>query len=245
MVRLENKVVLITGAARGIGAATAKRFAQEGAILILTDLQEKPLLELQQQLAPTDVSISTADVTDQAAIQELFAFIVKKYGRIDTIINNAGVTSDSTLVKMTEQQWDLVLNVNLKGAFIVGQAAASYMKEQQSGVILNAASIVGLHGNFGQSNYAASKGGLISMTKTWAKELGKYGIRVNAIAPGFIQTEMTAKMPAKVLAQMENQSPLKQLGDPEDIANAYLFLASDEAKFISGTVLSVDGAATL
>ncbi|GAF11059.1 3-oxoacyl-[acyl-carrier protein] reductase [Bacillus sp. JCM 19045] len=243
--RLKNKVVLITGAARGIGAATAKRFAQEGATLILTDLHEEALNELKQQLAPGDHSISTADVTDAAAMNALFEHIDEAYGQIDTVINNAGVTADSTLAKMTEDQWDLVLNVNLKGAFIVGQAASGYMKKQQSGVILNAASIVGLYGNFGQSNYAASKGGLISMTKTWAKELGKYGIRVNAVAPGFIETEMTAKMPEKVLANMQTLSPLNQLGTPEDIANTYLFLASDEARFISGAVISVDGAATL
>ncbi|MBM7836893.1 3-oxoacyl-[acyl-carrier protein] reductase [Alkalihalobacillus xiaoxiensis] len=243
--RLKNKVVLITGAARGIGEATAKRFAQEGATLILTDLHEDALNELKQLLAPGDHSISTADVTDAAAMNALFERIDEAYGQIDIVINNAGVTADSTLAKMTEDQWDLVLNVNLKGAFIVGQAAAGYMKKQQSGVILNAASIVGLYGNFGQSNYAASKGGLISMTKTWAKELGKYGIRVNAVAPGFIETEMTAKMPEKVLANMKNLSPLNQLGSPEDIANTYLFLASDEAQFISGAVISVDGAATL
>ncbi|WP_099303256.1 3-oxoacyl-ACP reductase FabG [Bacillus sp. Marseille-P3800] len=240
---IKNKVVLITGAARGIGAATAKRFVEEDAIVILTDLEMEPLRKLQKELNGHTSEVMTMNVTDRTNVKTQLQTIIDKHGRLDVVINNAGVTADATLGKMTDEQWDLVLNVNLKGAFIVGQAASEQMKKQQSGVILNAASIVGLYGNFGQSNYAASKGGLITMTKTWAKELGKYNIRVNAVAPGFIETEMTAKVPDKILTHMKDQSPLKRLGQPEDIANAYVFLASDQAAFISGAVLSVDGAA--
>ncbi|MFS0785047.1 3-oxoacyl-ACP reductase FabG [Shouchella sp. 1P09AA] len=240
---VKNKVVLITGAARGIGAATAKRFLEEEAIVILTDLEMEPLRKLQKELNGHTSEVMTMNVADRTNVKTQLQAIIDKHGRLDVVINNAGVTADATLGKMTDEQWDLVLTVNLKGAFIVGQAASEQMKKQKSGVILNAASIVGLYGNFGQSNYAASKGGLITMTKTWAKELGKYNIRVNAVAPGFIETEMTAKMPDKILTHMKNQSPLKRLGQPEDIANAYVFLASDQAAFISGAVLSVDGAA--
>ncbi|MFB4212844.1 3-oxoacyl-ACP reductase FabG [Shouchella sp. JSM 1781072] len=240
---VKNKVVLITGAARGIGAATAKRFLEEEAIVILTDLEMEPLRKLQKELNGHTSEVMTMNVADRTNVKTQLQAIIDKHGRLDVVINNAGVTADATLGKMTDEQWDLVLNVNLKGAFIVGQLASEQMKKQQSGVILNAASIVGLYGNFGQSNYAASKGGLITMTKTWAKELGKYNIRVNAVAPGFIETEMTAKMPDKILTHMKDQSPLKRLGQPEDIANAYVFLASDQAAFISGAVLSVDGAA--
>ncbi|WP_059103127.1 3-oxoacyl-[acyl-carrier-protein] reductase [Shouchella shacheensis] len=243
--KLENKVALITGAARGIGAATAKTFAKEGATLILTDLQAELLSELEAELHACEVKTVVANVTSREDIQALFKETLESYGRIDAVINNAGITADATLAKMSEEQWDQVIDINLKGVFNVGQAAAAVMKEQNGGVILNAASVVGLYGNFGQTNYAASKGGVISMTKTWAKELGRYGIRVNAIAPGFIATPMTAKMPAKVLEMMKEQSPLGVMGRPEDVANAYAFLASDEAAFITGTVLSVDGGAVI
>src|SRR5699024_8234871 len=170
-------------------------------------------------------------------------------GSLDILVNNAGVTADAQLLKMEEEQWEKVIDVNLKGAFLMTQAAARHMKEKQTGVILNASSVVGLYGNFGQTNYAASKFGINGMTKTWAKELGRYNIRVNSVAPGFIMTEMTKKMPEKIIKMMtekiikmmREKSVLKALGEPEDIANAYVFLASEEARFITGTVLSVDG----
>ena len=167
--------------------------------------------------------------------------IKNQFGRIDILVNNAGITADAQLLKMEEDAWDRVIDVNLKGVFFMTKAVASVMKEQKSGVILNASSVVGLYGNFGQTNYAASKFGINGMTKTWAKELGKYHIRVNSVAPGFILTEMTKKMPEKVLKGMEEKVLLKELGTPEDVANAYSFLASDEARYITGTILSVDG----
>jgi 3-oxoacyl-[acyl-carrier protein] reductase len=170
---------------------------------------------------------------------------VRVFGRLDILVNNAGITSDNQLYKMTEEQWDNVIAVNLKGVFNCAQAAAGVMMEQGSGVILNASSVVGIYGNFGQTNYAATKWGVIGMTKTWAKELGRKGIRVNAVAPGFILTPMTEKMPEKVLDMMKDKAPIKRLGTPEDIANAYAFLASDEASFITGAVLSVDGGIVL
>jgi len=164
-----------------------------------------------------------------------------KYRRVDVLVNNAGILMDGTLVKMEEDQFDQVINVNLKGVYLCGRAAAVIMKEQGSGVILNASSVVAHNGNFGQTNYVATKAGLIGMTKVWARELGKDGIRVNAIAPGFIATEMTAQMPEKIIKMMGDKVPVKRWGEPEDVANAYCFLASDEASYISGTVLNVDG----
>ncbi len=170
---------------------------------------------------------------------------IKEFGRLDVIVNNAGITMDATLAKMTEEQWDKVIDVNLKGVYNCGQAAAKIMVDQGSGVILNASSVVGLYGNFGQTNYAATKWGVIGMTKSWAKELGRKGVRSNAVAPGFISTPMVMKMPEKVISMMEGKAPLGKLGEPEDIANAYAFLASDEAKFITGAVLEVTGGVVL
>jgi len=185
------------------------------------------------------------NVVDKVQVDKLIKTTIDKFGRLDVIVNNAGITADAKLVKMTEEQWDKVIAVNLKGVYNCGQAAAQVMIEQGSGVILNASSIVGLYGNFGQTNYAATKWGVIGMTKSWAKELGSKGVRVNAVAPGFILTPMTEKMPEKVLDMMKEKAPIKRLGYPEDVANAYLFLASDEASFITGAVLSVDGGLVL
>ncbi|MEQ6376579.1 3-oxoacyl-[acyl-carrier-protein] reductase [Bacillaceae bacterium S4-13-56] len=241
--RLENKVSIITGGGRGIGAATAEKFASEGAIVVVTDVNESDINKTVDEITTAGgkaIGI-VSNVADREQVSELIQKVVDQYGRIDVVVNNAGITADSTLVKMTEEQWDRVIDVNLKGVFNVGQAAAKVMKEQNGGVILNASSVVGLYGNFGQTNYAATKWGVIGMTKSWAKELGKNKIRVNAVAPGFIMTPMTEKMPDKVLDMMKGKSVLGDLGLPEDIANAYAFLASDEARFITGTVLSVDG----
>jgi 3-oxoacyl-[acyl-carrier protein] reductase len=245
--RLKDKVAIITGAGRGIGEETAKKFSEEGAKVIVADLNESDIFEVVNAIEAEGGQAygQVCNVTDREHVDAMLKATIEKYGRIDVVVNNAGITADSTLVKMDESQWDRVIDVNLKGVFNVGQAAALIMKEQGGGVILNASSVVGLYGNFGQTNYAATKWGVIGMTKSWAKELGRSNIRVNAVAPGFILTPMTEKMPEKVLDMMKSKSLLGDLGTPRDIANAYAFLASDEARFITGTVLSVDGGVVL
>lgn len=241
--RLEGKVAVITGSARGIGKATAEKFVKEGAKVVVCDVNMEQVNETVEELKKMggEVMGLRVDVTDRASVNSLIEETVKAFGKMDIMVSNAGITADNTLLKMTEAEFDRVINVNLKGVFNCGQAAALFMAEHGGGVILNASSIVGLYGNFGQTNYVATKFGVIGMTKTWAKELGKKGIRVNAVAPGFTVTPMTEKMPEKVLEMMKEKSPLRSLGYPEDIANAYCFLASEEARFITGTVLSVDG----
>jgi len=247
--RLKNKIALITGGAAGIGKATAIRFAQEGAIVVICDLNQEAGEKTLQELGP-EASYYNVDVSNRQAVQEWAEAVFQKYGRIDILVNNAGVLRDNQLVRMKdgsilkqmpESDFDLVIAVNLKGPFNCAQAVAPYMINQGSGVILNASSIVGLDGNFGQTNYVATKSGVIGMTKVWARELGRYGIRVNAVAPGFTGTEMVMSMPEKILDGMKERTPLRRLGEPCDIANAYLFLASDEASFITGEVLRVDG----
>jgi 3-oxoacyl-[acyl-carrier protein] reductase len=245
--RLENRVALITGGAAGIGKATAVRFAEEGAQVVICDMNEADGLALAEFLNGTFFAVNVAD---QAAVEEMVAQIVGQFGRIDILVNNAGILRDGQLVKMkegelagklTEPQFDAVIAVNLKGVYNCAQAVAPHMIRQGGGVILNASSIVGLDGNFGQTNYVAAKAGVIGMTKVWARELGRYNIRVNAVAPGFTLTEMVRQMPDKILDGMKARTPLRRLGEPRDIANAYLFLASDEAAFISGETLRVDG----
>lgn len=245
--RLKDKVAIITGGARGIGKTTAEKFLKEGAKVFICDINQQQILEAIDELKTIspDIDGVKVDVTNRAEIDSILALVLSKYGKLDCLVNNAGITADNTLAKLTEDEWDRVININLKGVFNCGQAAAKLMIEQGYGTILNASSVVGLYGNFGQTNYAATKWGVIGMTKSWAKELGKKGIRVNAVAPGFIITPMTDKMPEKVIEMMKEKSPLKKLGYPEDIANAYAFLASDEASFITGTVLSVDGGVVL
>lgn len=245
--RLKDKIALITGGGSGIGKETALKFAKEGARLVICDLNLDVINETVKELEKLGATVKgyKVDVTNRKEVEDLIENVIDEFSRIDILVNNAGITQDATLAKMTEEQFDNVINVNLKGVFNCGQIVARYMSEQGSGVILNAASVVGLYGNFGQTNYAATKSGVIGMTKSWSKELGRKGIRVNAVAPGFILTPMTDKMPEKVLNIMKDKSPLKKLGMPEDIANAYAFLASDEAKFITGTVLSVDGGVVL
>ncbi len=245
--RLKDKIAIITGAGRGIGATTAEKFAKEGAKVVVADINKNDIEEIVNSIKENggEAIGVIVDVTNREQVDSLMSKTLKEFGKIDVLVNNAGITADSKLLKMTEEQWDKVINVNLKGVFNCGQAAAKIMVEQGSGVILNASSVVGIYGNFGQTNYAATKWGVIGMTKTWAKELGSKGIRVSAVAPGFILTPMTEKMPEKVLDMMKDKAPLKSLGYPEDIANAYAFLASDEARFITGAVLSVDGGAVL
>ena len=245
--RLKDKVAIVTGAGRGIGEATAKKFAVEGAKIVVADINEYDINRVVEEIkAEGGEAIGlVVDVTKRDKVDEMVEKSVEALGSLDIIVNNAGITADSTLLKMTEDQWDRVIQVNLKGFYNCGQAAAKIMTQQGKGVILNATSVVGLYGNYGQTNYAATKWGVIGMTKTWAKELGKKGVRVNAVAPGFILTPMTEKMPEKVLTMMADKAPIKRLGTPEDIANAYTYLASDEASFVTGSVLEVTGGIVL
>jgi 3-oxoacyl-[acyl-carrier protein] reductase len=247
--RLQDRVTLITGGAAGIGKATAQRFAEEGAKVVLCDVNAEAGEATVGELGP-EHSFFKVDVTNRQEVQAWVDAVVDKYGRVDVLVNNAGVLRDNQLVKvkdgelvnqMPEADFDLVLAVNLKGVFNCGQAVAPPMISQGGGVILNATSVVGLDGNFGQTNYVATKSGVIGMTKVWARELGRYNIRVNAVAPGFTATEMVMSMPERILENMRAHTPLGRMAQPRDIANAYLFLASDEASFISGTVLRVDG----
>ncbi|WP_320053605.1 3-oxoacyl-ACP reductase FabG [uncultured Acetobacteroides sp.] len=247
MKRLENKVAIITGGAAGIGAATATRFAGEGATAIIWDLDEARGTALAEQLCSEGKKATFAKV-NTAKYEEIEAAtkaVIEKFGRIDILINNAGITRDSTLKKMTPELWQQVIDVNLTGVFYCTKIISEYMVEKNYGRIVNASSVVALYGNFGQTNYVATKAGLIGMTKTWARELGRKGITVNAIAPGFIATEMVAKMPENVIDGMKSKVPIGRLGQPEEIAAAYLFLASDEAAYINGATLSVDGGMTI
>ena len=248
--RLKDKVALITGGAAGIGKATAQRFVEEGAKVVICDVNTTAGEAALEELGPK-AAFYQVNVADRQAVQEWVDAVVAKYGRVDILVNNAGVLRDNMLVKvkdgelvkqMPEAEFDLVIAVNLKGVFNCTQAVAPYMIKQGGGVILNASSVVGLDGNFGQTNYVATKAGVIGMTKVWAREFGRYKIRVNAVAPGFIATEMVQQMPEKVLDSMVARVPLGRLGKPCDVADAYLFLASDEASFVSGAVLRVDGA---
>ena len=245
--RLKDRVALVTGGGAGIGKATGARFAEEGATVVICDINA---IAGEAAAAEIGADFYLVDISDRQAVQEWVEAVFAKHGRIDILVNNAGVLRDGQLVKwkngevvgqMTEQDFDLVISVNLKGVFNCTQAVVPVMIKQNSGVILNASSIVGLDGNFGQTNYIATKAGVIGMTKVWARELGRYGIRVNAVAPGFTLTEMVRQMPDKILDGMKAHTPLRRLGEPRDIANAYLFLASDEASFITGDVLRVDG----
>ena len=241
--RVKDKVVIITGGGSGIGKETGIFFAKEGAKVVVADVNEKAGAETVEAIknAGGEAFFARLDVSNREQTKQVVKDTVAKYGRLDVLINNAGIIQDALVVKMTEQQWDNVININLKGPFNCIQAVVEQMISQGSGVILNISSIVALYGNVGQTNYAATKAGLVGMTKTLAKELGKKGIRVNAVAPGFIYTPMTATVPEKILEMMKEKTPLKRLGTPADIANTLLFLSSDEASFINGAVISVDG----
>ena len=235
---LDGKICIITGAGRGIGKATAEKFSGEGATVIIAENDEKTGQFVADALKGKFIK---TDVSNQESVNVLFQSVMDAYTRVDVLVNNAGILMDSTLTKMDENHFDSVINVNLKGVYLCGRAAADIMKEQGNGVILNASSVVAHNGNFGQTNYVATKSGVIGMTKVWARELGKDGVRVNAVAPGFIKTEMTAQMPEKIIKMMGEKVPVKRWGEVDDVANAYCFLASDEASYISGTVLNVDG----
>lgn len=241
---IKDKVVIITGAGRGIGAATAARFAEEGAKVVIAERDEDAGIATAKRLtdAGGEALLVTVDIADRESVKQMLATVVERYGRVDVLINNAGILADASLAKMTDEQFDKVIAVNLKGTFIATQEIAAKLKEQgDGGVILNAASVVALYGNFGQTNYVASKAGVIGMTKTWARELGKANIRVNAIAPGFIRTDMTESMPPKILESLVAKVPLRRMGEPGEVAGLYAFLASDDARYISGTCISIDG----
>ncbi len=240
---LKDRVAIITGGASGIGKATCEKFLNEGAKVIIWDVAEQKALETIGYFKTKgfEVDFIKVDTTQFTAVQAAASTVATKYGKIDILINNAGVTRDATLKNMTEEQWDLVINVNLKGVFNCAKAVMPFMVENKYGRIVNAASVVGLYGNFGQTNYVATKAGVIGMTKTWARELGRKNITVNAVAPGFVATEMMLTIPENVLQGFKDKTPLGRLGEPSEIANVYAFLSSEEASFISGTVISVDG----
>lgn len=238
--RLENKVAIITGAANGIGEAAAKKFIAEGAKVIVADFSEAG--EAVAKNLGDAARFFKVDVSNKENVEEMVKFAVDQFGTVDILVNNAGITRDAMLHKMTDEQFDGVLNVNLKGAFNCTQAVYPILKEKKYGRIISTSSVSGIYGNVGQTNYAAAKAAVVGMTKTWAKEFGRNGITANAVAPGFIKTAMVAAMPEKIIEKMESTIPLQKLGEPEDIANAYAFLASDEAKYITGHVLHVDGA---
>jgi len=242
--RLKDEVCLITGGAAGIGKATAEKFSQEGAKIVICDVDSEAGESLAAKLGNGAVFYKV-DVTNRDAVQAWVDDVVNRFGRVDVLVNNAGITRDGLFIKykngelvdqMSEKDFDLVISVNLKGVFNCAQAVTPQMISQGGGVILNASSIVGLYGNFGQTNYAATKFGVIGMTKTWSRELGRHNIRVNAVCPGFILTEMVKKMPEKIL---------EGLGEPGDVANLYCWLASDEASYIHGATISIDGGMVL
>jgi len=241
---MKDRVVIVTGAAAGIGLATARRFADDGCRVASWDVKDSE--------AQTGGMFQKVDVTSAASVESAVALVVAEWGGVDVLVNNAGIMRDGKLIKykdgaiagmMSDEQFDAVISVNLKGVFTCTRAVVPHMIAGQGGVVLNASSVVGLYGNFGQTNYVATKAGVIGMTKVWARELGKFGIRVNAVAPGFIATDMVRQMPEKILAAGVAHTPLGRMGQPEDVANAYAFLASDQASFITGIVLSVDGGA--
>ncbi|NND06561.1 MAG: 3-oxoacyl-ACP reductase FabG [Saprospiraceae bacterium] len=243
MKKLEGKVAIITGGAQGIGEATAIKFINEGATVAIWDISEDKGKALAEKLDPSGQAcvFSQVNTTDLEAVEKAAKQVFDQFGKIDILINNAGITRDATMKKITIEQWDQVIDVNLKGVFFCTKAVAPYMVEAGYGRIVNASSVVGIQGNFGQTNYVATKAGVIGMTKVWSREFGRKGITVNAIAPGFISTEMMNTIPDKILDVFKGKSPLNRLGEVEEVANAYCFLASDEASFITGTVLSVDG----
>lgn len=241
--RLKDKVAIITGAAKGIGFATAKRFAQEGAKVMITDVNPDAVKAAVDLIPGSEAFVM--NVTDRASVEAAVDQIMQRHGHIDILINNAGITQDARLVKMTEAQFDAVIDVNLKGVFNCTQLVVPHMLEAGKGAVVNASSVVGIYGNFGQTNYSATKFGVIGFTKTWARELGPKGIRVNAVCPGFIATEMVKAMPENILKDIERRSWLGRLGTPEEMSNVYLFLASDEASYVNGVALEASGGISL
>lgn len=243
--KLKDKVVIITGGASGIGKASVELFSKEGAIVLACDMNKEALDNLEESLKDSAGRVVTKvlNVTDREAVEKTINEIVEEFGHIDGLVNNAGITKDSLLKNMTEEAWDAVINVNLKGVFNMTQAAHKVMLNQRTGSIVNTSSIVGVFGNIGQSNYAATKGGMIAMTKTWAKEFARKGakIRVNAVAPGFIRTPMTETVPEKIINALEAKIALGRMGFANEVANVYLFLISDDSSYVTGQVIGVDG----
>ncbi|MBW9104280.1 3-oxoacyl-ACP reductase FabG [Paraburkholderia phenoliruptrix] len=245
--RLKEKVAIVTGAGQGIGAATALKFAQEGATVVVCDMNPGAVQSVVGACREAGAQAAgfTVDIADREAVRDMVAEAREQFGRVDILVNNAGITRDARLQNMTVEQFEQVMDVNLRGVFHATQAVLDSMIIQGAGVILNASSVVGIYGNYGQTNYAASKFGVIGFTKTWSRELGPKGIRVNAVAPGFIDTPILATIPGEVLEKMRSQVPLRRLGKPEEIANIYAFLASDEASYINGAVIEASGGMTL
>jgi 3-oxoacyl-[acyl-carrier protein] reductase len=245
--KLKGKVAVITGGAQGIGYATARKFLDEGATVALVDRSTEALQAARSSLKVNGEIIETftVDVTRRDQLEEMVSQLRSRCGRVDVLVNNAGITQDARIQNMTDEQFDSVIDVNLKGTYNSSKAVLATMLEQGSGVILNASSVVGLYGNFGQTNYAASKFGVIGFVKTWARELGPKGIRCNAVCPGFIATHILETIPQRVLSQLTERVPMKRLGRPEEVANVYAFLASDEASYINGAVIEVAGGLTV
>lgn len=245
--RLKNKVSIITGSASGIGYAAAQKFGAEGAIVVVCDIQsdkvEQAVIALQKKGYQAEGF--RVNVADRVSVDAMVDTLKEKYGRIDVLVNNAGITQDATLLKMTEDQFDQVIAVNLKGVFNCTQAVAELMVAQKSGSIVNTSSISGLFGNFGQTNYSASKAAILGLTKTWARELGAKGIRVNTVVPGAVATDILNTVPEHILQQIESSCWQKRIGTPEELANVYAFLASDEASYVNGATLEVSGGVTL
>lgn len=241
--RLTGKTAIITGGANGIGLAACERFAEKGANVIMADFDETTGMEREAELAHKGLKVTfvQVDVADRNSVKQLTAKTLEHYGKIDILVNNAGITRDATLIKMDPLDFQRVLDVNLTGVFNCTQAVMPHMLANGAGKVINTSSVSGVYGNFGQTNYAAAKAAVVGMTKTWAKEFGRKGINVNAVAPGFTATDMVNKMPEKVLDQMKSAVALQRLGKPIDIANAYLFLASEESDYVHGHVLHVDG----
>ncbi len=238
--RFENKVVMVTGGAAGIGLVTAENFANEGARVAICDVNPEAGAAAAKALGP-EASFEQVDVASSAAVSDWIAGVVDKYGQIDVLVNNAGITRDGLIMRMKEEDWDAVISVNLKSAFNCIKAVSKIMVKQRSGRIINLASVVGVMGNPGQANYVASKAGMIGLSKTVAKELGARGITVNAVAPGFIETDMTAVLSDKAKEAMLGMIPLQRAGTPQDVADAITFLASDQAAYITGQVIHVTG----
>ena len=245
--RLKGKVSIITGGASGIGKATVLKFAQEGAIVAVCDLNQETIDATVNEVkaAGGEAVGYIVNVTNKSQINDMVADVKARFGRIDVLVNNAGIVQDAQLTKMTDEQFDLVIDINLRGVYNCAKAVVDTMVAQNNGVILNASSVVGVYGNFGQTNYAATKFGVIGFVKTWAKELGKKGIRANAVCPGFVATPILKAMPEKVIQAMEDRVPMKRMAQPEEIANLYAFLASDEASYINGAAIEITGGLTL
>ncbi len=247
MLELEGRVAIITGGASGIGRETVLKYVEAGATAVIWDLNADKAEETKKLVGDKadKVSFMQVNTASYEEVEKAAQSVVDQFGKIDVLVNNAGITADSTLKKMTPDQWQRVIDVNLTGVFNCGKAVALHMIEKNSGRIINTSSVVAHNGNFGQSNYVATKTGVIGLAKVWAKELGRHNICVNAVAPGFIETDMISTVPEKVIDGLKAKTPLGRLGKPSDIANMYVFLASDKAAYVTGTVINVDGGLTL